>query len=90
MKNVLSIGRQGKIRDRTAQGQNFRMAELNLLDAITIYWNTKHLGQAFDGRRRDGWDCSTGLLTHTPPLGWAHIHLTSEYRWQKGDQTALA
>ena len=83
LKNALRIGRQGEIRDRTSDGQHFRMAGLNLLAAIIIYWNTKHLGDAVAGRRRDGLDCSPGLLAHISPLGWAHILLTGEYRWPK-------
>jgi len=34
------------------------MAGLNLLAAIIIYWNTKHLGKAVLQRRHDGLDCS--------------------------------
>jgi TnpA family transposase len=83
LKNALRIGRQGEIRDRTAQGQHFRMAGLNLLAAIIIYWNTKHLGQAVTARQRDRLDCSPDLLAHISPLGWAHILLTGEYRWSK-------
>jgi len=83
LKNALRIGRQGEIRDRSAEGQHFRMAGLNLLAAIIIYWNTKYLGQAVTGRRRAGLDCSPGLLAHISPLGWAHILLTGEYRWPK-------
>jgi TnpA family transposase len=83
LKNALRIGRQGEIRDRTTEGQHFRMAGLNLLAAIIIYWNTKHLGQAVNGRRRDGLGCSPDLLAHISPLGWAHILLTGEYRWPK-------
>ena len=83
LKNALRIGRQGEIRDRTTEGQHFRMAGLNLLAAIVIYWNTKHLGQAATARKRDRLDCSPDLLAHTSPLGWAHILLTGEYRWPK-------
>ena len=36
LKNALRIGRQGEIRDRSAEGQHFRMAGLNLLAAIII------------------------------------------------------
>src|SRR3546814_2383464 len=39
LKNALRIGRQGEIRDRTTEGQHYRMAGLNLLSAIVIYWN---------------------------------------------------
>ncbi len=83
LKNALRIGRQGEIRDRTAEGQHYRMAGLNLLAAIIIYWNTKHLGQAVAARRRANLNCAPDLLAHISPLGWAHILLTGEYRWQK-------
>ena len=83
LKNALRIGRQGEIRDRTTEAQHFRMAGLNLLAAIIIYWNTKHLGQAVTHRKRDGLDCPPELLAHISPLGWAHILITGEYRWPK-------
>lgn len=83
LKNALRIGRQGEIRDRTSEGQHYRMAGLNLLAAIVIYWNTKHLGIAVAERRREDLDCSPNLLAHISPLGWAHILLTGEYRWPK-------
>ncbi len=82
LKNALRIGRQGEIRDRTAEGQHYRMAGLNLLAAIIIYWNTKHLGRAVTARDRAGLDCSPELLSHISPLGWAHILFTGEYRWK--------
>lgn len=34
LKNALGIGRQGEIRDRTTEGQHYRIAGLNLLTAI--------------------------------------------------------
>ncbi|MAZ23153.1 Tn3 family transposase [Roseovarius sp.] len=83
LKNALCIGRQGEIRDRTAEGQHYRMAGLNLLAAIIIYWNTKHLGQAVAARQRVGLNCAPDLLAHISPLGWAHILLTGEYRWRR-------
>ncbi len=83
LKNALRIGRQGEIRDRTAEGQHYRMAGLNLLAAIIIYWNTKHLGHAVIQRQRSKLDCPPELLAHISPLGWAHILLTGEYRWRK-------
>ncbi len=84
LKNPLRIGRQGEIRDRTTEGQHFRMAGLNLLAAIIVYWNTKHLGHAVTQRKHDGSDCPAELLAHISLLGWAHIPLTGEYRWPKG------
>jgi TnpA family transposase len=83
LKNALRIGRQGEIRDRTVEGQHYRMAGLNLLAAIIIYWNTKHLGQAVTRRKHAGLDCPSDLLGHISPLGWAHILLTGEYKWKK-------
>ena len=83
LKNALRIGRQGEIRDRTVEGQHYRMAGLNLLAAIIIYWNTKHLGQAVTRRQHVGLDCPSDLLGHISPLGWAHILLTGEYKWKK-------
>ncbi|MEP3847961.1 MAG: Tn3 family transposase, partial [Paracoccaceae bacterium] len=89
LKNALRIGRQGEIRDRTSEGQHYRMAGLNLLAAIIIYWNTKHLGQAVTARKRAGLNCSPALLSHISPLGWAHILLTGEYRWKNQSRKPL-
>lgn len=83
LKNALRIGRQGEIRDRTTEGQHYRMAGLNLLAAIIIYWNTEQLGRAVAQRKCANLDCSSELLSHTSPLGWAHILITGEYRWPK-------
>lgn len=83
LKGALRIGRQGEIRDRTTEGQHFRIAGLNLLTAIIIYWNSKQLDVAVAKRKRAGLDCVPELLAHISPLGWAHIILTGEYRWRK-------
>ena len=83
LKNALRIGRQGEIRDRTTEGQHFRIAGLNLLAAIVIYWNTLHLGHAVAQRHSDGLSVPPELLAHISPLGWAHILLTGEYRWPR-------
>jgi len=84
LKNAIRIGRQGEIRDRTTEGQHYRIAGLNLLAAIIIYWNTLHLGQAIAERRNEGLDVPPELLSHISPLGWAHILLTGEYLWPTG------
>ncbi|OSM08768.1 putative transposase Tn3 family protein [Magnetofaba australis IT-1] len=83
LKNALRIGRQGEIRDRTSEGQHYRMAGLNLLAAIVIYWNTARLGEAVAQRKRTGLPVPPELLAHISPLGWSHILLTGEYRWPK-------
>jgi TnpA family transposase len=37
-------------------GQRYRIAGLNLLTAIIIYWNTVHIGHAVAERRNEGLD----------------------------------
>ena len=61
----------------------YRMAGLNLLAAIVIYWNTVRLGEAVRQRKRAGLPVEPELLAHISPLGWAHILLTGEYRWPR-------
>ena len=83
LKNALRIGRQGEIRDRSSQAQEYRIAGLNLLAAIIIYWNTKQLGKSIAKRRQAGIYDPEHLLPHVSPLGWGHILITGEYRWPK-------
>ncbi|EFO33326.1 transposase, partial [Roseibium sp. TrichSKD4] len=64
LKDALWIGRQGEIRDRTTEGQHFRLACLNLLTAIIVYWNTDQLGKAVLRRRSAGLDTPEYLLRH--------------------------
>ena len=75
LKNALRVGRQGEIRDRTTEGQHYRIAGLNLLTAIIVYWNTLHLSHAVEARRREGLNTPDHLL--------AHIRVTGEYLWPK-------
>lgn len=83
LKNALRIGRQGEIRDRSSQAQEYRIAGLNLLAAIIIYWNTKQIGKIITKRRQAGIYDPDDLLPHVSPLGWGHILITGEYRWPK-------
>ena len=83
LKNALRIGCQGEIRDRSSEGQHYRMAGLNLLAAIVTHWNTAHISEAVRQRKRAGLTVEPELLAHISPLGWAHILLTGEYRWPK-------
>ena len=83
LKDALWIGRQGEIRDRTTESQHFRMAGLNLLTAIIIYWNTVHLGKAVMQRKREGLETPEHLLRHISPLGWEHILLIGQYIWRE-------
>ncbi|WP_057460922.1 Tn3 family transposase [Pseudovibrio sp. POLY-S9] len=83
LKNALWIGRQGEIRDRTTESQHFRLACLNLLTAIIIFWNTDQLGNAVLQRQSAGLDTPEFLLRHISPLGWEHILLIGQYIWRK-------
>lgn len=60
-----------------------RIAGMNLLAAIIIFWNTMKLGEVVDRRAVDGIIIPPDLLAHVSPLGWEHINLTGEYRWPK-------
>lgn len=83
LKNALRIGRQGEIRDRTTESQHFRLAGLNLLTAIIIFWNTDQLGKAVIEREKAGLETPEYLLRHISPLGWEHILLIGQYIWRK-------
>ena len=78
------IGRRG----RTEEGQHYRVAGLNLLTAIIIYWNTLKLGAAVFASKNDGLEIPAEFLAHISPLGWEHINLTGEYRWPSTDRRA--
>ena len=53
-KNVLRIGRQGETRDRSSEGQHYRLAGLNLLAAIVIHWNPPTLAKRSDSGNTPG------------------------------------
>jgi TnpA family transposase len=46
--------RRGKIRDRSAEGQHYRIAGMNPLAANIIFWNTMKLGDVVANQKRDG------------------------------------
>lgn len=81
LKRAINFNRLGEIRDRTSEGQQHRIAALNFLAAIVIYWNTWRLGEIVDRMVTAGQAPPPDLLTHVSPLGWEHITLTGEYRW---------
>ena len=80
---ALRIGRLGEIRDRSNEGQNYRMAGLTPLAAIVIYWNTAHIGESVRLRKHAALTVEPELLAHVSPLTWAHILLIGEYRRPK-------
>jgi TnpA family transposase len=81
LKRAINFNRLGEIRDRTSEGQQHRIAALNFLAAVVIYWNTWRLGEIVDRLVTAGQAPPPDLLTHVSPLGWEHITLTGEYRW---------
>ncbi len=81
LKRAINFNRRGEIHDRTAEGQHYRIAGMNLLAAIIIYWNTKKLGEIVTKLHNEGEKLPIELLKHTSPLGWEHIMLTGEYHW---------
>ena len=55
LKRAINFHQRGELRDRTGEGQHYRVAGLNLLAAIIIYWNTLKLGEAvFASRAKAG------------------------------------
>ena len=57
------------------------LSGLNLLVAAIILWNTTYLQRAVDHLRIQGHHPASGDLAHLSPLGWEHINLTGDYRW---------
>ena len=88
LKRAINFHQRGELRDRTGEGQHYRVAGLNLLAAIIICWNTLKLGEAVFARRKAGLDIPAEFLAHISPLGWEHINLTGEYRWPSADRRA--
>ena len=82
LKRAINFHQRGELRDRTEEGQRYRVAGLNLA-AIIIYWNTLKLGEAVFTRKNAGLDVPTEFLAHVSPLGWEHLNLTGEYRWPR-------
>ena len=83
LKNALRIGRQGEIRDRTTEGQHFRIAGLNLLASIIIYWNTDSSGASSRSESAQASGHRRPCSGTSRRLGWGHILLTGEYRWPR-------
>ena len=90
LKRAINFHQRGELRDRTGEGQHYRIAGLNLLAAIIIYWNTLKLGEAVFAKGKAGLELPAELLAHVSPLGWEHINLTGEYRWPRTDSTGNA
>ena len=63
------------------ENQRHRASGLNLLVAAIILWNTTYLQRAVDHLRIQGHHPASVDLAHLSPLGWEHINLTGDYRW---------
>ena len=85
LKRAINFHQRGELRDRTGEGQHYRVAGLNLLAAIIICWNTLKLGEAGFARKQAGLENPAEFLAHISPLGWEHINLTGECRWPSAD-----
>lgn len=74
---------QGRVHDRTRDGQQQRAAALNLVIAAIIFWNTTYIAKAAEHLKSIGQLPNADLLRHVSPLGWAHINLTGDYFWER-------
>jgi hypothetical protein len=75
LKRAISFHRRGEIRDRSAEVQHCRIAGMDLLAAIIIFWNTKKLGEVVANQKREGKPLSPDLLAHVSPLPDAQLIL---------------
>ena len=82
LRRAVFFNRLGEIRDRSYENQRHRASGLNLLVAAIILWNTTYLQRAVDHLRKQGHHPAPGDLAHLSPLGWEHVNLTGDYRWE--------
>jgi TnpA family transposase len=91
-KNALAravfFNRLGELRDRSFENQRYRASGLNLVVAAIVLWNTFYLERAIQALRARGRTIDDNLLQHLSPLGWEHINLTGDYKWQKSNLVA--
>ncbi len=53
------------------------------------HWNTAYLERAVEELWRQRLEVADDDIEHLSPLGWEHIALTGEYRWQLKDARSL-
>lgn len=73
---ALFFNQLGELRDRRFENQTYRASGLNLLVAAIILWNTRYLEQVVEALL-----IPEDIARHIAPLGWEHISLTGDYRW---------
>ena len=75
--------RQGRIADRSHEGQQFRASGLNLVIAAIVYWNSTYMADAVAHIRTSGDSVPDHLLAHTSPVGWEHIAFSGDFLWDR-------
>jgi TnpA family transposase len=86
---AVCLHRRGAIYDPEFEAQYLRASGLNLLVAAIVTWNTVYLADAVERLRGRGGEISEEQLRHFSPLGWEHINLTGDYRWNMQLVTGL-
>lgn len=81
---ALFFNQLGELRDRRFENQSYRASGLNLLTAAIILWNTRYLQSAIQSL-----GIPNDLARHIAPLGWEHISLTGDYRWNVEEQPEI-
>jgi len=81
---AIFFGKRGEFRERELHDQLQRASALNILiNAISI-WNTVYLEKAIEHYAKEN-PFDESLLKHISPLGWEHINLLGEYRFDNND-----
>ncbi len=89
LQRALMMYRQGIIRDRSLESQQYRASGLNLVVAAILVWNTVYLPHAIEAMRLNGEEVPEEHFRHISPLGWEHIGLTGDYLWNLEPATDL-
>src|SRR3546814_12352973 len=79
LKRAISFHRRGEIRDRSGEGQHYRIAGMNLPAALIIFWNTMKLGDDVNTRAASGRHSIHGPVAPASPAGREHINSTRAY-----------
>jgi len=82
------FNRQGEMRDRSFENQNYRASGLNLVVAAIILWNTVYLERAIAALEKQGKPILEDLIPHISPQAWEHINLTGDYIWKLSRRVA--
>lgn len=77
---ALFFGKRGEFRERGIQDQLQRASALNILINAISLWNTVYLSEATKEFKKHD-TLKEELLPHISPLGWEHINLLGEYKF---------